>query len=188
MCIVRFSPTCDMTSHSMAKRRYFVTFCLDLLYNFLALVYRSIKSGAYSTKVRQYDTWLLDLDNTSISHFDTGMEWFQYHPRLFAIPQRVCTVELLSPLARIQRSRVLYTYELVVDDGCRNNVYPNQFFYAGVVIQASVCAMNECKRRTYKRLQQVRRCSSGETFEGYEFSSQLTRRHKKKQFFALELG
>ena len=43
--IVQFSPTCDMDTHSMAKRRYFGTFCLALLYIFPALVYRSVESG-----------------------------------------------------------------------------------------------------------------------------------------------
>ena len=75
--IVRFSPKCDMASQSMAKHRHFRTFCLALLYNFPALVYRSVESGAliaYSTKVHQYHDWLLDRDSTSISHFDTAIE------------------------------------------------------------------------------------------------------------------
>ena len=61
----------------MAQRRHFGTFCLALLYNFTALVYRSVESGAliaYSTKVHQYHDWFLDRDDTSISHFDTGLE------------------------------------------------------------------------------------------------------------------
>ena len=51
--IVRFLPKCDMATHSMVKRRHFGAFCLALLYNFPALVYRSVESGAliaYSTK------------------------------------------------------------------------------------------------------------------------------------------
>ena len=75
--IVQFSPTCDMDTHSMAKRRYFGTFCLALLYIFPALVYRSVESEAliaYSTKVHQYHDWLLDRDGTSISHFNAGIE------------------------------------------------------------------------------------------------------------------
>ena len=66
-----------MTTHSMAKRRHIGTFCLAVLYNLSALVYRSVESGAliaYSTKVHQYHDWLLDRDITSISHFATGIE------------------------------------------------------------------------------------------------------------------
>ena len=37
-------------------------------------------------------------------------EWFQFHPYRLAIPQRVWTVELLSTLARIQRSRVVHLW------------------------------------------------------------------------------
>ncbi|CAI5704134.1 unnamed protein product [Peronospora farinosa] len=60
----------------MAKRRHYGTFCLALLYNFLALVYGPVELGsliAYSTKVHQYHNWLIDRDGTSISQFDTGM-------------------------------------------------------------------------------------------------------------------
>ena len=74
--IVRFSPKRDMATHPMAKCRHFGSFCLALLYNFPALVSRSVESEAliaYSTKVHQYHSWLLDQDGTSISHFDTGM-------------------------------------------------------------------------------------------------------------------
>ena len=73
--IVRFSPKCDMAVHSMAKRRHFVTFCLGLLYNFPALVYRSVKWEAFiATKVHQYHDWLLDRDGTSIFYFDKEIE------------------------------------------------------------------------------------------------------------------
>ena len=48
-------------------------------------------------------------------------------------------MELLSTLSRIQRSRVLYTYGLVVDGGGRNDGNSNK------LIQANVCAMNACK-------------------------------------------
>ena len=61
----------------MAKRRYIGIFCFDLLYNFTALVYRSVESGAlnsYSAKIHQYHEWLLDRDSTLISHFDTSIE------------------------------------------------------------------------------------------------------------------
>ena len=40
--IVRILPKCYMDTHSMEKRQYFGTFCLAILYNFLALVYRPI--------------------------------------------------------------------------------------------------------------------------------------------------
>ena len=45
--------------------------------------------------------------------------WFHFHTFWLAIPQRVWTVKLLSILARIQRSRVLYTSVLGVNDGGR---------------------------------------------------------------------
>ena len=39
--IVCFSPTCDMATQSTAKRRHFGSFCIALLHNFPALVYRA---------------------------------------------------------------------------------------------------------------------------------------------------
>ena len=75
--VVLFSPTRDMASQSMAKRRHFGSFCLALLYNFPSLVYRPLEPGsviAYSTKVHQFHDWLLTGDGKSLIHFDTGME------------------------------------------------------------------------------------------------------------------
>ena len=77
-------------------------------------------------------------------------DWFHFHPCRLAIPQRVWTVELLYTLARIQRSRVLYTYGLDVDDESRNDGNSNKLSTAGAVMQANACAMKECKSRTSK--------------------------------------
>ena len=100
-------------------------------------------------------------------------------------------MKLLSTLARIQRSRVLYTYDLGVDDGDRNDGHSNKLSPAGAVMQANVCAMNACKIRTSKCLQQVHRCSNGETFEGYDLPSLPSRRHcivGKATAFRSEIG
>ena len=65
--------------------------------------------------------------------------WFQFHLCLLAILQRIWTAELLSTLARIQRSRALNIYELTVDDGGRNDESSNMLFLVEVVMQANVC-------------------------------------------------
>ena len=153
--IFQFSLKRDMDTHSMSKRRHFGTFCLTLLYNFPALVYRSVESVALIaclTKIHTYHDWLLD---GTVPLYRTltrvwRARWFQFHPCRLAVPQRVWTVELLSTLTRIQHSRVLYTYGLVVDDGGRNDGNSNKLSPAGAAIQANVCAMNACKRRTSK--------------------------------------
>ena len=75
--IVLLSPTRDMATQSMEKRRHFGSFCLALLYNFPSLVYRALERGSlisYSTKVHQFHDWLLTSEGTSFQHFDTGME------------------------------------------------------------------------------------------------------------------
>ena len=41
--VVLFSPTRDMATQSITKRRHFGSFCLALLYNFPSLVYRALE-------------------------------------------------------------------------------------------------------------------------------------------------
>ena len=75
--IVQFSARLDIATQSMAKRRHFGSFCLALLYNFLAPVLRAINPGcllAYLTKVYRYHDWTLNSKGTLLTHFDTGME------------------------------------------------------------------------------------------------------------------
>lgn len=74
--IVCFSPTRDMATQSMAKRRHFGSFCVALLYNFPTLLYRAIEPSALiatAPAVHLSHDWLLHHDGTMISHFDTGM-------------------------------------------------------------------------------------------------------------------
>ena len=76
-CIVLFSPTRNMATQSMAKRRHFGSFCLALLYNFPSLVYRELELGSlieYSANVHRFHDWLLTSEGTSLQHFDTSMK------------------------------------------------------------------------------------------------------------------
>ena len=75
--IVLLSPTRDMATQSMAKRRQFGSFCLALIYNFSSLVYRAMEPGSlisYTTKVYQFHDCFLTSDGTSLRHFDTGTD------------------------------------------------------------------------------------------------------------------
>ena len=75
--IVLLSPTRDMATQSIAKRRHFRSVCLALLYNFPSLVYRALEPGfqiSYSTKVHQFHDWTFTSVGTSLQHFDTGMK------------------------------------------------------------------------------------------------------------------
>ena len=79
--IIRFSPTCDMATYSMTKRRHFGTYCLALLNNFSASVYRSVELGALilcSTNVQQYHDWPFEWDGNSIWYGGRGGSSFIY--------------------------------------------------------------------------------------------------------------
>ncbi|UIZ20975.1 hypothetical protein KXD40_000270 [Peronospora effusa] len=69
--------------------------------------------------------------------------WLQSHLWLLVIPPRVWTEEQLCTLVRIQRLRVLYTYELVVGDGGRNDEKSNRSFSASELMNVNVFATIE---------------------------------------------
>ena len=103
-------------------------------------------------KVLPYHDWLLDRDDTSISHFDTGIEGGVVSVSSMSSCDTAACLASGTAVhfgAHPTLTRVVHLWagrrRWRPQHGNSNRLSP-----AGAVMQANVCAMNACKSRTYK--------------------------------------